>query len=256
MAPVTPGQRRWIFLVAMTGLAAFVIWGVLGLPGFGRYPGPYGPAILKVAQGQTNATGVVSAVNFEYRGIDTVGEEFILFTAVAGMTVVLRRLRGERERPPVQEARDRALPPDAGAVRAAALALTGPTALIGWWLATHAQTNPSGGFQGGLLLATAFLLVYLGGEFLAFRRLSPVALTDAAEAIGAGGFAAVGVTAIALGLPYLDNYLPLGKVPGSVSSSGTIALVSFLVGIGVAAAFIQIAGELLEQTLLVRETSD
>ena len=68
-----------------------------------------------------------------------------------------------------------------------------------------------------------------------------------------GGFAAVGVTAIAAGLPYMDNYLPLGKVPGAVSSAGTIALISFLVGIGVAAAFVQIAGELLEQTMLVRE---
>jgi multicomponent Na+:H+ antiporter subunit B len=253
VAPVTPGQRRVIFLVAMAGLAAFVIWGITGLPGFGRYPGPYGPAILKVAEGQTNATGIVSAVNFEYRGIDTVGEEFILFTAVVGMTVVLRKLRGERQRPAIEEARERAQPAGGTGVRAAALAFTGPTALIGWWLATHAQTNPSGGFQGGVMLATAFLLVYLGGEFLAFRRLSPVDMTDAAEAIGAGGFAAVGVTAIAAGLPYMDNYLPLGKVPGAVSSAGTIALISFLVGIGVAAAFVQIAGELLEQTMLVRE---
>jgi multicomponent Na+:H+ antiporter subunit B len=252
VAPVTGRQRRWIFLIAMAGLAAFFAWGTLGLPGFGRYPGPYGQAVLKVAEGQTNATGVVSAVNFSYRGIDTVGEEFILFTAVAGMTVVLRRLRGERERDPAQEARDRRLPPDAGAVRSAALLLAAPTALFGWWLATHAQANPSGGFQGGVVLATAFLLVYLGGEFIAFRRLSPVDLTDAAEAIGAGGFAAVGVTALPLGLPYLANYLPLGKVPGSVSSSGTIALISFLVGIGVAAAFIQIVAELLEQTLLVQ----
>jgi hypothetical protein len=59
-----------------------------GLPGFGNYPGPYGPAILRVAVAQTNATGVVSAINFDYRGFDTVGEEFILFAAAepAGCT--------------------------------------------------------------------------------------------------------------------------------------------------------------------------
>lgn len=163
MAPVTPGQRRWIFLAAMAGLAAFVIWGVLGLPGFGRYPGPYGPAVLKVAEGQTNATGVVSAVNFEYRGIDTIGEEFILFTAVAGMTV-LRRLRGERERPPVQEARERALPPDGGAVRAAALALTGPTALVGWWPGDACADQPVWRVPGRDLAGHGAFLVYLGGE--------------------------------------------------------------------------------------------
>ena len=249
---MTPRQRRWFFLVAVAGLVACYLWAFAGLPGFGNYPGPYGPAILRQAVAQTNATGVVSAINFEYRGFDTVGEEFILFTAAAGMAVVLRQLRGERERPPLDEAKDRNSPPTSAAVRTAALVLVGPTVVIGWWFTSHAQTNPSGGFQGGVILATAFFLVYLAGEYLAFRRLSPVAVLDAAEAIGAGGFAAVGVAAVAMGLPYLDNFLPLGQVPGAVSSSGTIALISFFVGIEVAAAFIVIVSELLDQTLLIR----
>ena len=61
--------------------------------------------------------------------------------------------------------------------------------------------------------------------------------------------------AVAMGLPYLSNFLPLGSTPGAVSSSGTIALISFFVGIEVAAAFILIVSELLEQTLLVRQES-
>ena len=251
---MTPRQRLWLFAVAAAGLIACYLWAFAGLPGFGNYPGPYGPAILKHVIAQTNATGAVSAVNFSYRGFDTVGEEFILFTAAAGMSVVLRRLRGERksESSSAEDATKRQVPATSSAVRIVSLLLVGPTALIGWWLATHAQTNPSGGFQGGVILATAFFLVYLSGEFIAFRRLSPIAVLDVAEAVGAGGFAAVGVTAVALSLPYLFNYLPLGTIPGAVSSSGTIVLISFLVGIEVAAAFTLIIGELLEQTLLVR----
>ncbi|HEX4830494.1 MAG TPA: MnhB domain-containing protein [Trebonia sp.] len=263
---MTPGQRRWLFLVGVAGLVAFLGWGIAGLPAFGSYPGPYGPAITARVVQQTNATGVVSAINFEYRGFDTVGEEFILVAAVAGMSVVLRRLRGERADAARDDPSDldpsatdpsggrRRVPVTSGAVRMAALALTGPTVLAGWWLATHAQTSPSGGFQGGVLLATAFFLVYLSGEFIAFRRLSPVDVVDAAEAIGAGGFAAVGVAALPLGLPYLDNYLPLGSPgsPGAVTSSGTIAVISLLVGVAVAAAFIQLIGEFLEQTLLIQ----
>jgi multicomponent Na+:H+ antiporter subunit B len=261
---MTPRQRLWLFAVGAAGLAACYLWAFAGLPGFGDYPGPYGPAILRQVIGQTNATGVVSAINFEYRGFDTVGEEFILFTAAAGMSVVLRRLRGERaegkreereQRSPAGAAAGRQLPATSGAVRIVTLLLVGPTAVIGWWLATHAQANPSGGFQGGVILATAFFLVYLSGEFIVFRRLRPVALLDVAEAVGAGGFAAVGVTAVALSLPYLYNYLPLGTIPGAVSSSGTIALISFLVGIEVAAAFVLIIGELLDQTLLRGEGS-
>jgi multicomponent Na+:H+ antiporter subunit B len=249
---MSPRQRLWLFAVAVAGLVACYLWAFAGLPGFGNYPGPYGQVILKHAIAQTNATGVVSAINFEYRGFDTVGEEFILFTAAAGMSVVLRRLRGERqdERSPADDAANRQVPATSSAVRVASLLLVGPTAVIGWWLATHAQANPSGGFQGGVLLATAFFLVYLAGEFIVFRRLSPDVMLDAAEAVGAGGFAAVGVAAIVMSLPYLYNYLPLGTIPGAVSSSGTIALISFLVGIEVAAAFVLIIGELLGQTRL------
>jgi multicomponent Na+:H+ antiporter subunit B len=250
---VTPRQRRWIFLAAVAGLAAFYLWGLRGLPGFGNYPGPYGDIINRIAVAQTKATGVVSAVNFEYRGFDTVGEEFILFVAATGMAVVLRRLRGERGRDPQDPTADWTVPPASDAVRLVALIFTGPVVVMGWFLASHAQTSPSGGFQGGVVLASAFFLVYLSGQFLLFRRISPVDLTEAVEALGAGGFAAVGVSAVAMGLPYLKNFLPLGTTPGAVSSSGTIALISFFVGLEVAAAFVLIVGELVEQTLLVRQ---
>jgi multicomponent Na+:H+ antiporter subunit B len=256
---VTPVQRRWIFLAAMAGLAAFYLWGLAGLPGFGNYPGPYGYIINRIAVAQTNATGVVSAVNFEYRGFDTLGEEFILFVAATGVATVLRHLRNETERPARDETGDEAAgrhaPPTSGAIRMVALALTGPTVVIGWYLASHAQTSPSGGFQGGVVLATAFILVYLAGQFLAFERISPADITDAVEAVGAGGFAAVGIAAVAMGLAYLTNVLPLGSVPGAVSSSGTIALISFFVGLEVGAAFILIVSELLDQALLVRQGS-
>jgi multicomponent Na+:H+ antiporter subunit B len=146
---VTSRQRLWLFGAGITGFAAFYLWGMFGLPGFGHYPGPYGDVINRVAVKQTNATGVVSAVNFEYRGFDTVGEEFILFVAATGVSLVLRHLRGERERQARDDSleRDDALSTDA--IRIAALIFVGPTFVLGWFLASHAQTSPSGGFQGG-----------------------------------------------------------------------------------------------------------
>ena len=216
---MTPGQRRAMFLVGMAGLAAFFIWGLLGLPGFGRYPGPYGFIINRIALRQTHATGTVSAINFDYRGFDTLGEEFILFTAAIGVSTVLRKLRGEREQSAFDEAADRDVPPTSSAVRMAALLFTGPLVVLGWWLTSHAQANPSGGFQGGVVLASAFILIYLAGEFLVFKRFSPVDVTDAVEAVGAGGFAVIGVAAVGLGLAYLTNFLDKGQFYGSVSSS-------------------------------------
>jgi multicomponent Na+:H+ antiporter subunit B len=250
---MNPVRRRWTFLAGMAGLAAFYLYGLFGLPGFGRYPGPYGDIINRIAVARTNATGVVSAVNFEFRGFDTLGEEFILFVAAVGVATVLRQLRHEREEQARDEAGDRSSPPTSEAVRTVALVLTGPTLVLGWWLGSHAQTNPSGGFQGGVVLATAFVLIYLSGRYLAFARISPVDVIDAVEAVGAGGFAAIGISAIVMGLPFLTNFLPLGMTAGAVSSSGTIALISFFVGVEVGAAFILIITELLDQTLLIRQ---
>ncbi len=228
-----PGQRKVVFLAALAGLLALYLWGLVGLPGFGHYPGPYGDVLNAVAVAQRHATDVVTAINFDYRGFDTVGEEFILFTAATGVSVVLRQARRERERPAVDEARDRDAPQTSDAVRLACLLFIGPTALVGWEVVTHGQVSPGGGFQGGVVLATAFLLVYLGGQYLSLRRISPVDVTDAVEAIGAGGFVVIGLSALFVGLPYLANDLPLGMSAGTVDSSGTIALISFFVGVEV-----------------------
>lgn len=252
---MTPGFRRWIFLAGVGGVAAFYLWGLVGLPGFGNYPGPYGDIINAIGTAQTNATAVVSAVNFDYRGFDTVGEEFILFMAATGVATVLRHLREDEESPSVSDAAGRDAAETSDALRMTALVFVGPALVVGWYLTTHAQFSPSGGFQGGVVMATAFFLVYLAGQYLAFHHVSPTDLTEAVEAIGAGGFVAVGVSAVAIGLAYLTNVLPLGLSPGEVDSSGTIALISFLVGVEVTASFILIAGELLQQTLIVRRSS-
>ena len=79
---MTPGQRRWVFLAAIAALAAFYLWGLKRLPGFGLYPGPYGDIINRVAMRQTNATGVVSAVGPDAAGPAgpvAIGDEVIAY---------------------------------------------------------------------------------------------------------------------------------------------------------------------------------
>jgi Proton-conducting membrane transporter len=232
---MTPSLRRWVFLAGAGGLVASYLWGLLGLPGFGNYPGPFGFVINRIAVSQTKATGVVSAVNFDYRGFDTLGEEFILLTAAAGVSIVLRRLRDERERSAVDDAADRDVPATSSAVRMTALLFTGPVVV--------------GGLVAGLARADQPVRRLPGrGDprdrvrpGLAVRRVPRLQAVQSGRPDGrgggggAGGFVAVGVSAVAMGLPYLYNFLPLGTTPGAVSSSGTIALISFFVGLEVAA---------------------
>jgi len=51
--------------------------------------------IIKGAQSETGTNNGVTSVVFDYRGFDTLGEATVLFTAVAGVIMVFRRLKNE-----------------------------------------------------------------------------------------------------------------------------------------------------------------
>ena len=195
--------------------------GLTGLPDYGVYNGPYGDVLNEVAVTERKATNVVGAVTFDYRGVDTMGEEYILFAAVLGVAILLRAQRDETENPPDEDAADRNAPATSNAVRVIGLALVGPVVLFGLYLVVHGHLTPGGGFQGGVVLATAALLVYLSGEYVTLRRVSPELVTDLAESAGAASYVAVGLLGVAAGTVFLANVLPLGQ-PGELVSAGIV----------------------------------
>jgi len=147
-----------------------------GLPPFGEYRGPYGDVLNAVAVGERRATNVVAAVTFDYRGVDTMGEELILFAAVIGTAILLRAQRDEEEQDPSETVEGRSAPPTSSAVRVLGLALLGPIVLFGIYVVAHGHLSPGGGFLGGVVLATSALLVFLSGEYVTLRRVEPADL--------------------------------------------------------------------------------
>ncbi|MFJ8849335.1 MnhB domain-containing protein [Streptomyces sp. NPDC102437] len=136
---------------------------------------------------------VVSSVNFDQRALDTLGEESILFGAVLGAVVLLRRARDEEARRPEPS---RALP----SVRLLGAALLPVTLLTGVNIVAHGQLSPGGGFQGGVILATGLHLAYLTADYKVLRRVRPLALLDALDAVGAGAFTALGFAGLITGV--------------------------------------------------------
>ena len=248
---MTRRVRTTLFLAGAVGLAVFVLWGYAGLPDFGDYLGPYGDVLNAVAVPERHITDVVTAVNFDYRGFDTLGEEFILFAAVIGVVILLRAQRDEEEREPYEFAFGRSAPRTSDAVRGLAIGLVGPTVVTGVYIVAHGHLTPGGGFQGGVVLATGLLLVYLAGEYAFLRRAAPKSLIEVGEAVGAGAFALIGFAGIVGGVAYLENVLPLGEI-GALPSAGMVPLINLSVGLEVAAGFVLILVEFLEQTLMVR----
>jgi multicomponent Na+:H+ antiporter subunit B len=248
---VTRRGRINLFLVGAAGLTTLLLWAYSGLPDFGHYRGPYGDVLNAVSVPERHITDVVTAVNFDYRGFDTLGEEFILFAAVIGVAILLRAQRDEEEREPLESAFGRSAPRTSDAVRGLAIGLVGPTVVTGLYIVAHGHLTPGGGFQGGVVLATALVLVYLAGEYSFLRRAAPMSLVEVTEAVGGGGFAVIGLLGVISGVAYLENVLPLGEI-GALNSAGTVPLINVAVGLEVAAGFVLILVEFLEQTLMVR----
>jgi multicomponent Na+:H+ antiporter subunit B len=250
---VSVSARRRLFLLGALGLLILLAWGVTGLEPFGHFGGRYSSYLTARAVMQRKATNVVGAVTFDYRGFDTLGEEFILFASVMGVALLLRAQRDERaEGPARDESPERRAPHDSDAVRELGSALVAPCVLFGVYVVAHGHLTPGGGFQGGVVLATAPLLMYLVGEYAAFRRTSPESLVEVAEGLGAGGYVLIGAIGVVLGRAFLTNDLPLGHA-GDLFSAGTILALNLSVGIAVAAGFVLLLSEFLEQTLEVRE---
>jgi multicomponent Na+:H+ antiporter subunit C len=167
---VSQRARLGILLVGLAGVAALYLWGLRGIPAPGHYRGPYGDLINAAGVRERHVTDMVTAVNFDYRALDTLGEEFILFVSAAGVAVVLRRGRREHEREIAEqdgeaadEASRRRPPPTSDAVRTVCLLMVAPVVLLGVYIAAHGQLSPGGGFQGGVILATGLLLVGVYG---------------------------------------------------------------------------------------------
>jgi len=85
----------WIVLIV---LVAFLVWGVTLVHPFGD---PDASAmddyIIENSQEETGSNNVVAAVLFDYRGLDTLGEATILFTAVTGVLLLLRASKRKKE---------------------------------------------------------------------------------------------------------------------------------------------------------------
>ena len=230
--------RIALFAPAVLGLAALFAWGISGVPHFGHYKGPYGNVINDVAYVQRHTSNAVAATVFDYRGFDTMGEELILLTAVAGVAFLLRHVREEDLAPPED-------PVESEGVRLLGILAVGPVVVLGLFTVAFGYISPGGGFQGGVVLAAAALLLYLAGSYRAWNRATPTPAVDFAEGLGAGAFVVLGLVGLVVTDAFLGNFLGVG-VKGKLNSGGSIALLNWATALEVAAAMTLLFAEFLE----------
>ncbi|RFS83832.1 sodium:proton antiporter [Actinomadura spongiicola] len=228
---MTPRARVALFAFGAAGTAALYTAGTLDLPGFGGAWHPYADRAVRqaVAHGTPNA---VASVTFDQRAFDTLGEEIILLAAAVAAVVLLRVLRREDEDTDGSHRHGPADVPDA--LRLVGHLLLPLTLTVGVYVVAHGHQSPGGGFQGGVILGTAVHLLYLAGDYPALRRLRPLPVFEAAEAVAAAAFVVLALAA--------TGWAATGRVPA----------LNGAVGVEVGCALTLLLGRFFEQALLVR----
>lgn len=95
----------------------------------------------------------------------------------------------------------------------------------------HGHYSPGGGFQGGVVLASSYILVGLGLGMHELRRHVSEHVLAVLSAVGVLIYATVGALSFLEGGAFLD-YAALGFLPGDVAARRSLGIL--LVEIGVA----------------------
>jgi multicomponent Na+:H+ antiporter subunit B len=183
---------------------------------------------------ETGAANIVTSVVVNYRGFDTLGEVTVLFIAAIGLGAVLTASGREKMRKTEP----------ASLVFYTGCRLLFPLILIfGTYIFIHGHLTPGGGFQGGAIIASGFLLIYLGCRE---RRISRIA-SNLAESLGGLVFVVIGLFGLVLGGYFLSNFLPKGIV-NSLFSAGIIPIIYIAIGFKVGSELAGIIDNLIEES--------
>ena len=224
-----------LVVVSVTGAA--LIYGTLDMPHFADPDAPVhrhvAPRYIQDSMQETGLPNIVTSVLASYRGYDTLGEVFVIFTAGIGVLTLLGVFSrgGKTQSQPVAMQHHTVL-------RVITKALVPLILLYALYVQFHGDFSPGGGFQAGVIFASAFILYTMIFSLdVAHRIISPGVLR-LLMATGALLYGGVGVVSLLMGGNFLD-YNVLSQDPVHGQHLG-ILLVELGVGICVASVMISV----------------
>jgi len=228
-------MRRFTAALFLLGLGVMIA-AIYQHIDFGNTAVNAGQEINAVAAGETGAANFVTSVVLAYRGIDTLLELTILFTAamIGGMVLGRRRVDAPRD-------------PDAGFILRTGADLLFPLLLVvGMYIILHGHLTPGGGFQGGVILAAAFFVPLLArpGIMLIDQRI-----VSLVEGLAGAVFIIIGLLAMFEGYEFLTPLYDKGEL-GALISAGSLPVLYLAVGIKVGSELAGLLAHLAEAEAL------
>jgi multicomponent Na+:H+ antiporter subunit B len=223
-------MRKAVAILLLAIVGYYFINVFIHMP-FGEKREGVGKYYLENTVKETGAANVVTAIVVSYRGFDTLGEVTVLFLAATGLGAILFGKRGEKRR----------LQGASVIVKTTSMMLYPMVVLLGAYVFVHGHLTPGGGFQGGAIIATGVLLM-----FMSYRHFNASHnLLTWVESLAGLTFATLGLAGLALGQTFLQNFLPLG-VPNDLVSAGIIPIIYIAVGFKVGAELTGVLDNMLK----------
>ena len=172
---------------------------------------------------ELKVSNTVTSIVVNFRGFDTLGEVTVLFLSVTALGSILYKKR--------HHVGDRSVLFSASSIVTAGSKLLFPAiVLLGTYIFIHGHLSPGGGFQGGVIIATGFLLMLLAYENYSVSHTN-LAIVESLAGIT---FAGIGLLGYMNGGTFLQNFLPAGTL-NNLFSGGVIPIIYIAVGFKVAA---------------------
>jgi len=175
----------------------------------------------KYIEGSINdlkSPNVVTSVIVTYRGLDTLGEVTVLFLATVGVGFLLQKRKKGKSKKDAPEN-----------LKTTSSFLAAMIMILGIYIFTHGHLSPGGGFQGGVIIASGFLLLLLSDINMKINH----SILQAVESLSGVLYVGLGVIGLILTIGFLNsNILPLGEF-GQLFSAGAIPLIYSLIGLKV-----------------------
>jgi len=186
---------------------------------------------------EVGAANLVTAVVVTYRGFDTLGEVTILFVTAAIIGFFLSLFHTESPE------KSTWLAPTSEICSTASKLLIPFMLVLGAYVFINGHLTPGGGFQGGAIIASAFVLMLLANpkSKLNHRIIALV------ESVSGVAFVFIGLLGIFLAGGFLDNRIINLGTFGMLISAGVIPLLYVFIGLKVGSELTNIIGH-LQQT--------
>ncbi len=221
-----------LFLLTVTGVA---LWQSFRHAPFGENrvgdvenPETVSAFYLKHSPETLHTANSVTAIVVNFRGFDTLGEVTVLFLAATGLASILYRRKEDEEEEgghlPV-----RVKLKSSTLVRTGAKILFPLILLLGIYVFVHGHLTPGGGFQGGAIIATGFLLMFITYKRFNVNHKIMVWL----ESLSGLAFVLIGLYGLVAYGSFLQNIPWTGRL-NDLISGGLIPLIYIFIGIKVA----------------------